>query len=200
MPVTCGAMGIRTPDLLHAMERRLVHGGLRQATCDPPELRIRPPGSAAVHAGSLRTVTSLVTSVQVSSPQIATGVQVSSPQIATGIQVSSPGTVASRRAQPLPPDRSKLPNSSVCLANFTRPPAQRPGSRHRDRAIGCLMALGQSRGRHLTQGPAARIPLLLPNAQCTATRVSRTSSAHPVSTPPRLAHPAARSTDLARTA
>jgi hypothetical protein len=128
-----GATGIRTPDLLHAMECRLVHDGPGQVTFDPPELRIRPPRATTVHAGSLRTVSSLVTSVQ----------------------VSSPGTVTSSRAQPLQPDRPELPNSSVCLAHFTRPPNRRPGGR--DHATGCLTTPGQSRGWDLTQGPVARI-------------------------------------------
>jgi hypothetical protein len=55
-------MGIRTPDLLHAMERRTVHHSPRQATRDCPELRIRSQQSTSVHDSPLRTVTSLVTS------------------------------------------------------------------------------------------------------------------------------------------
>jgi hypothetical protein len=57
-----GAMGIRTPDLLHAMERRPVHHSPRQVTCDPLELGICPGQTVSVHVSSPRTVTSLVTS------------------------------------------------------------------------------------------------------------------------------------------
>jgi hypothetical protein len=177
-----GATGIRTPDLLHAMERRVVHGGPGQVTCDPSELRIRPPGATTVHAGSLRTVTSLVTSVQVSSPQTA-----------TGVQVSSPRTVTSRCSQLLQPDRAKLPSSGLRLANFTPQPTQRPGhrqhdgclvARHRPRAIGCLRSADQ--GRDLTQGLTASVPLFFPDVQCTTARAARTPSAQPASTPLRL--------------
>ena len=55
-------MGIRTPDLLHAMERRTVHRNPRQFTRDPAELAFRPEQVTSVHESSLRTVTSLVTS------------------------------------------------------------------------------------------------------------------------------------------
>ena len=55
-------MGIRTPDLLHAMESRPVHDGPRQFTSDPSELAIRSDWTTSVHQSSLRTVTSLVTS------------------------------------------------------------------------------------------------------------------------------------------
>src|SRR5258708_9746877 len=55
-------MGIRSPDLLHAMERRPVHNGPPQFTSDPAELAIRSDRITSVHQSSLRTVTSLVTS------------------------------------------------------------------------------------------------------------------------------------------
>jgi hypothetical protein len=55
-------MGIRTPDLLHAMERRPVQDRPPQYTSDPPELGIRSDRVASVHHSSPRTVTSLVTS------------------------------------------------------------------------------------------------------------------------------------------
>jgi hypothetical protein len=55
-------MGIRTPDLLHAMERRTVHHSPRQVTADCAELRIRSGQGTSVHESPLRTVTSLVTS------------------------------------------------------------------------------------------------------------------------------------------
>ena len=55
-------MGIRTPDLLHAMESRPVHNGPRQFTGDPAELAIRSDRITSVHQSSPRTVTSLVTS------------------------------------------------------------------------------------------------------------------------------------------
>jgi hypothetical protein len=55
-------MGIRTPDFLHAMERRTAHGSPRQFTRDPSELAICPEQVTSVHESSLRTVTSLVTS------------------------------------------------------------------------------------------------------------------------------------------
>ena len=55
-------MGIRTPDLLHAMESRPVHNGPRQFTSNPGELAIRSDWITSVHQSSPRTVTSLVTS------------------------------------------------------------------------------------------------------------------------------------------
>src|SRR6266498_2933970 len=55
-------MGIRTPDLLHAMQRRSVHHRPLPFTTDTPDQPIRPQESARVHHRSLRTVTSLVTS------------------------------------------------------------------------------------------------------------------------------------------
>jgi hypothetical protein len=55
-------MGIRTPDLLHAMENRPVHHSPRQVTCNPLELGINSKRTVSVHVSSLRTVTSLVTS------------------------------------------------------------------------------------------------------------------------------------------
>ena len=55
-------MGIRTPDLLHAMESRPIHNGPRQFTGDPAELAIRSDWITSVHQSSPRTVTSLVTS------------------------------------------------------------------------------------------------------------------------------------------
>jgi hypothetical protein len=57
-----GATGIRTPDLLHAMERRTVHHSPHQATRDRAELRIRSGQVTSVHESPPRTVTSLVTS------------------------------------------------------------------------------------------------------------------------------------------
>jgi hypothetical protein len=60
--LTCGATETRTPDLLHAMERRTVHHGPRQFTRDPSELAIRPEQVTCVHQGSPRMVTSSVTS------------------------------------------------------------------------------------------------------------------------------------------
>ncbi len=57
-----GAMGIRTPDLLHAMERRSVHHRPPPFTMGTADQPVRPPQSAGVHHRSLRTVTSLVTS------------------------------------------------------------------------------------------------------------------------------------------
>jgi len=57
-----GAMGIRTPDLLHAMESRSVHGSPREFTAAPAELVIRSDRISSVHQSSVRTVTSLVTS------------------------------------------------------------------------------------------------------------------------------------------
>jgi hypothetical protein len=55
-------MGIRTPDLLHAMESQSVHRRLPQFTSDPPEQAIRSDCITSVHQSSPRTVTSLVTS------------------------------------------------------------------------------------------------------------------------------------------
>lgn len=62
MFLTCGATETRTPDLLHAMERRTVHHSPRPFTRDRPELAFRPEQVTCVHQSSLRTVTSLVTS------------------------------------------------------------------------------------------------------------------------------------------
>ena len=62
MVLTCGATETRTPDLLHAMERRIVHRSPRPFTRDPPELAFRPEQVTSVHQSSPRTVTSLVTS------------------------------------------------------------------------------------------------------------------------------------------
>jgi hypothetical protein len=59
---TSGAMGIRTPDLLHAMQRRSVHHRPPPFTTDTADQPVRPQESARVHHRSLRTVTSLVTS------------------------------------------------------------------------------------------------------------------------------------------
>jgi len=55
-------MGIRTPDLLHAMEQRSVHHSPLPFATDTADQPIRPPQSAAVQDSSLRMVTSLVTS------------------------------------------------------------------------------------------------------------------------------------------
>src|ERR1019366_3048484 len=55
-------MGIRTPDLLHALEKRSVHRSPLPFSTDTADQPIRPPQSAAVHDSSLRMVTSFVTS------------------------------------------------------------------------------------------------------------------------------------------
>jgi len=57
-----GATEIRTPDLLHAMERRSVHHSPPSFTTDTADQPFRSYESARVHHRSLRTVTSLVTS------------------------------------------------------------------------------------------------------------------------------------------
>ena len=58
-------MGIRTPDLLHAMERRAVQHGTPTFNEYATDLLTRSPQSTDVQDDSLRTVTSLVTSFPV---------------------------------------------------------------------------------------------------------------------------------------
>ena len=58
-------MGIRTPDLLHAMERRPVHDGPRQFTGDPFEQVIRSDRITSVHQSSLRTAAGSLNQVPV---------------------------------------------------------------------------------------------------------------------------------------
>jgi hypothetical protein len=58
----CGATEIRTPDLLHAMEPLTVRHSPLGFTRTWPDLRERSGPFTRVHPGTLRTVTSLVTS------------------------------------------------------------------------------------------------------------------------------------------
>ena len=60
--LTCGAMGIRTPDLLHAMEPTSVHDSPPPFVIDAADQVIRSRQSARVHQDSLRTITNTVTS------------------------------------------------------------------------------------------------------------------------------------------
>jgi hypothetical protein len=55
-------MGTRTPGLLHAMQLRSDHSSPLPFTADTADLPVRSPEAAAVHGGSRRTVTNLVTS------------------------------------------------------------------------------------------------------------------------------------------
>jgi len=179
-----GATGIRTPDLLHAMEHPTVHHSLPQATRDPAELGIRPLQATSVHQSSPRTVTTSVTR----DTRPALWVHGRSPRTVT----SKPHRQATRLGRPEASGNAtrisgRLPRH-VVLPRAPHPASTSPAALTTARSL-------ISQPPDTSEASAARDELARQNpggAQCTPRRAGRTASAHATGITQPLAQPEIR--------
>jgi len=158
-----GATGIRTPDLLHAMEHRSVHQSPRQATSDPAELLIRPEEVTSVHQSSPRTVTNLVTSQNRHHPENRNNIRIlgsrrASPLLYQAWHADAPGAIATQPANPPTPHPPRRPAPTGSLP-ATTPPA--PTGRQRTpgtgrRTLSAHPTAGRSPGRPQAAGTTSQ--------------------------------------------